>query len=542
MKYFISIYILISLYFSIVDANIASISQLTSSVINAEQNSIEKKYCTFLTSELISNTNKIDRIISIIENSIDSNENTYITVSNMEESMRAGRLHSLALVYVSADEILLQPQSILANTAAYVTTSKEDNDTGNKKIDSKDTKTLMIVLDVTGKSLSKAEAAKQMMTKSFSPEAIGIGQDSEIDIEIHIIDHAEHDTIQNVIQAVNGKMSNVKAWSGKQVQSLIGSEKHIIPSISKTSTKKNTLHEARLTQTCSPVVDTFLGQLNGDAVGAGGGTQALTSGKFPGFEASLEEMKAIVEEALIDLTETAHIEELEKIDNVGSSAYKLAVERGQLGLAATLKAFHRSCMNRGLSATKDAFDQKLRRVGAGRNFAKALKELAKKHVSEFVTSCNDFEMGLCKCYTEALTSPLLSHKNIKKVNLKSQLGSIKLEIDALNTYCIKALKGRMDSLFLQGTYNPFIRLAKYPPLHVNLNYLVDPRGIGFNIDHSRYYDAHFDGIAADRADLLHAPNSATIPFNPHSLASQMGEPTWWERLRDYYDAVVNEEV
>ena len=73
--------------------------------------------------KVISNTNKIDRIISIMENSLDSNENTYITVSNMEESMRAGRLHSLALVYVSADEILLQPQSILANTAAYVTTA-----------------------------------------------------------------------------------------------------------------------------------------------------------------------------------------------------------------------------------------------------------------------------------------------------------------------------------------------------------------------------------------------------------------------------------
>ena len=120
-------------YFLIVDANIAPISQLKSNVMNVEQSSVEKKYCIFVTSSLISNKQKLDNFVTSIENSLDSKEYVYMTVSNMEESMSAGRLNSLGLVYVTVDEVLLQPQPILANTAAYITTTLNENSCNKSK-------------------------------------------------------------------------------------------------------------------------------------------------------------------------------------------------------------------------------------------------------------------------------------------------------------------------------------------------------------------------------------------------------------------------
>ena len=99
----------------------------------------------------------------------------------------------------------------------------------------------------------------------------------------------------------------------------------------------------------------------------------------------------------------------------------------------------------------------------------------------------------------------------------------------------------MDHLFLQGSYNPFVRTVNFPPLHLNLNYLIDPRSIPFEFEHRRHYDVHSDTIATNRGDLLHVPNTATIPFSPNYLPQGDKDPSWWQKLQTYYEALLEDE-
>ena len=81
------------------------------------------------------------------------------------------------------------------------------------------------------------------------------------------------------------------------------------------------------------------------------------------------------------------------------------------------------------------------------------------------------------------------------------------EINQISSLFQEAKQDRIDSLFLQGVYNPYIRRYPFPPLHVNLNYLVDPRSIAFGLDYNHLYDAHYDGPAERRADPLLIPGN-----------------------------------
>jgi hypothetical protein len=94
---------------------------------------------------------------------------------------------------------------------------------------------------------------------------------------------------------------------------------------------------------------------------------------------------------------------------------------------------------------------------------------------------------------------------------------------------------RKNQLFLSGAYNPFLRDASFPPIHLNLNYLFDPRSVLYGRDFVRMYDEHRDGsVALNRASPLEIPGVAKITFDPslHPYPSEPFKP-WWKVIVDF---------
>lgn len=96
-------------------------------------------------------------------------------------------------------------------------------------------------------------------------------------------------------------------------------------------------------------------------------------------------------------------------------------------------------------------------------------------------------------------------------------------------------RDKINGLFLQGTYNPYIRFQPFPPTHVNVNYLLDPRKLLESKELDPLYDEHKDGFAPGRADPMLFPKIAMFPFDPnsHPQPTEKGQ-NWWEVLEDFF--------
>lgn len=92
----------------------------------------------------------------------------------------------------------------------------------------------------------------------------------------------------------------------------------------------------------------------------------------------------------------------------------------------------------------------------------------------------------------------------------------------------------MAALFLLGAYNPFVRTYPFPPLHVNLNYLVDPRAVAFGLQYDRLYDEQVEGVVPDRADGMVLPGVAQVVFHPNRQPVSREYKPWWQTIQDFY--------
>ena len=112
--------------------------------------------------------------------------------------------------------------------------------------------------------------------------------------------------------------------------------------------------------------------------------------------------------------------------------------------------------------------------------------------------------------------------------------SFRLESISLKRQLEKACGARVDALFLMGAYNPFIRKYPFPPLHLNLNYLIDPRALLFDAQFNRRFDEHIEGPAVNRADGLVLPGVSQVVFHPNRHPRPSEETPWWKTLLDFY--------
>ena len=108
------------------------------------------------------------------------------------------------------------------------------------------------------------------------------------------------------------------------------------------------------------------------------------------------------------------------------------------------------------------------------------------------------------------------------------------EFRRLRAVCMDRVQERMRALVLAGSVNPFLRDSPLPPTHINLNYLVDPRGLSADWQLKGLYDAQ-DESGRVRADPLQFPGIAQVPFDPaeHPIPKSKDAP-WHKVLMEFF--------
>lgn len=129
-----------------------------------------------------------------------------------------------------------------------------------------------------------------------------------------------------------------------------------------------------------------------------------------------------------------------------------------------------------------------------------------------------------------------------QINVKERLPSPRFSHQFQSPFLVnrfkQALKQRSDETvtasFLDGQYNPYVRTARYPPTHLNINYLLDPRGFVVDREFNELYDEKNTGPVMNRADGMVFPGVASVPFDPTDHPIPKDYQPWWAKVAEYF--------
>lgn len=205
-------------------------------------------------------------------------------------------------------------------------------------------------------------------------------------------------------------------------------------------------------------------------------------------------------------------------------------------LSDQLQPLYRKILATALKDAKDTYMTSLKKIPPNSKLHNNISKIGKNTKRDFSTSVASIQ----KAFLELLRSPwdsLESNHYLSEshttTNFAASYGT-GLESTFLNNYIREQAKERVQFLFLQGAYNPFIRTLKTPPLHLNLNYLFDPRAFSFGREYNKLYDEHTEGVAENRADPIRIPEVAKLVFHPNEHPIPREKRNIWKVLMDFY--------
>lgn len=119
-------------------------------------------------------------------------------------------------------------------------------------------------------------------------------------------------------------------------------------------------------------------------------------------------------------------------------------------------------------------------------------------------------------------------------NIESVYKHVDGYIKSLKDDMKEGIEERIRFLLLEGRYNPYLRRYPFPPIHLNLNYLIDPRTLLVNKEYGPLYDEHKEGITTNRADPLWLPGMSRLPFDPSEHPVPKENRRWWQILVAFF--------
>ena len=439
----------------------------------------------------------------------------YVRVKDTENLISMGG-GDVGFVYLSGNEVLMNPLSALADISLLLESS-------NMAI-KRTAKRVVALVDVAGIGFSTVEFVEKVQGLLLEVmNGLDMTQDS-VSTEVRLFDSTSKTSTAEVREGVRASLGD---WISGVREELL-KPNQVLQFIKDTTRDTRTdLSEDEVdgTYVCANVADKFLSALAPKL-------NALSAASASGVSGvGAQEMIAIVDSALLSIED----EILDMNSRFGKTkTFKDAVLRCRMGLQSLIVDSYRNLLSSALSVAKSDFNNGMRRLGPGAGLVKVLSELSAKNVAEFEKTAKATQETVLETFNGwQKDSPLLGAKLLKGTNIASLLG-YRTEAKNFAKYCAKRSKDHVDTLFLQGVYNPFVRTASYPPTHLNLNYLIDPRSIGFEIEHRSHYDTHDDCITPNRGDALYLPNTARIPFDPNTLPKGKTDSSWWQQLKDFY--------
>ena len=447
---------------------------------------------------------------SYLQSFTPSNENSesdciYISIEDCSDlfSISGGDVGILSL---SAQTILLEAASVVSQLAAVFESS----------LLHRDNLSLVIVVDIKKKCRNSRflEAnLKNLVKEAWASTRFDDDKmSSALAYEICLVDKSDDKSISNVKSTILDSISSA-APSAMLIESLL--------KVSHTNIKNDTpIDEANSAVACNKLTKYLFSLLDSFQ-------DALVSSSNGMVD--LDSLRSIIRNA----SETIEMD-MAVIEQKWSKtkAYKDAVVVIQTKLLSILVSAYDSMSLALLNAAKSEIRKITRKVPPGQSLVQKLKASARVALKSFEADLNKLRLDTCHFWGDLQNSELLSLSSPSSLPIKHLLTM--RHVDELRAYCDACVKDRHESQFLQGSYNPFVRTAPFPPTHLNFNYLLDPRGLRFGYEYDRLYEENKDGIASHRADPLFIPNIARIPFDPNQHPVGEDDAAWLTVLRESF--------
>lgn len=192
----------------------------------------------------------------------------------------------------------------------------------------------------------------------------------------------------------------------------------------------------------------------------------------------------------------------------------------------------------------DNFETQLTKINGGttpENITKQLVDLLSQHYTKLMNELTSaFSSIVSKDYQVSLLSKEYATSQLHPPHTSNYyLEALKLDINRNKVDFLQHMNQRckehMDSLFLSGAINPYMRLLPFPPTHLNFNYLINTKEYTSWREFNQMYDEHKEGVCLNRADALKFPQIASIPFDPLENLKSDNRPSFWTQLKEYFN-------
>ena len=202
--------------------------------------------------------------------------------------------------------------------------------------------------------------------------------------------------------------------------------------------------------------------------------------------------------------------------------------------------------------------QELAKVSGGKYLHSSIRNITAQHIREgekelaVATQCMN---GVISKTKEYLNRVLHSNPNevlIRKAasfTPRPALPSSWLLLPATSLFEVNRLKEgiadeareQVASMVLEATHNPYMRHHSFPPLHININYLLDPGDIATSREFDPLYDVHKPGPTERRANPLRVPGVALSRFHPRDGDDMVSRESreapgesWWQAVKAFF--------
>jgi len=430
---------------------------------------------------------------------------------------------NLAVGYLDGNLLAVDAELFLEKIQAYI-----DGTLRSKSVPS--TILLIVGRDVTEEAVAAVETVVTRMVEMTPVEVLYASVDDAADAlkeELEILKTNQNGELVTA-QQLRQKLEQWRAPLGTSNAQLLSSDKSEFE-----AAEACTL----LTESLLAAVDNSLKQLMTSGLMTAGATVNTT----------MQAVKSTVDDACADHS-AQYAGQFAKYGS--SEAMRAASYRARTDLAQLLVPVYQTISESMLMGSIEAFEKRMLKLPPVKQLPKLLKLLSSGVMEGFESSLSvirdDFLAmvtsqrpdGLFASYCNPASCQWLPSGARKSAQWWwAPQYNFAMEKRRLLQHMKQRSTDRVNSLFLAGSYNPYVRDSALPPTHINLNYLLDPQALALGSTFDRLYDSHKEGPCENRADPLILPGVATFPFDPNqhpvAVEEKGGEP-WWNSIVEFF--------
>ena len=248
--------------------------------------------------------------------------------------------------------------------------------------------------------------------------------------------------------------------------------------------------------------------------------------------AAVDEISAVVNTALNNF----NTENQDLINAyAGTEAFRGVVYHARTLLVRTLEGKFQRLLDSIIADSLASFEGMAKKIQPNSRLTNSLKDKAKLVIENAIAACNRLQRDFVAIVSQSGDGFFQDKKVAAKFNKRETNFAFGNALMQLQTELKERCIDRERTLFLQGSYNPYIRDVPWAPTHININYLVDPRAVALGMEYNKLYDEHVDG-PANRADSLWIQGVTKVAFDPNDHPIPKENKSWLQVLKEFYNS------